>query len=133
MDMGGAKAIKDTDFNLWRVERAGETFGLDRRQVRKDLRLDTVCLTRAALMKLLEQHRGDAVQKLQDIGVVRTIYGKIVKFENGFMPTFPAKKKKGKKRKKSEEDEEDKRAIQVCFCVFCVIFGVIFEHIFSPF
>ncbi len=113
-DMRGAPVLH-SDFKLWDIERSGKTFGLSRREDLSHLRLDTVSIKRENLKKLLQKYNGSDVNKLQDLGVVRTLYGKIVKFDDDFLPVFPAPKKKGKKRKKSEEDEEEEDAIEVRF------------------
>jgi muconolactone delta-isomerase len=113
-DMGGADVLL-SDFKLWDFERSGKTFGLSRREEFSRLRLDTVSIKRENLKKLLGKYNGSDVEKHEDLGVVRTLYGKIVKFDDGFVPSFPAPKKKGKKRKKSEEEEEEAEAIEVRF------------------
>jgi len=125
-DMRFSKNIKNSDFNLWKLEKDTAMCGLLRREEYSDLRLDTVSIKRENLMKLLKKHQGTHVEKLQDLGIVRTSYGKIVKFDDDFMPKFPAPKKKGKKRKnRDESEEEEEEALQVCLLVvFCLIFCV---------
>jgi hypothetical protein len=129
-DMAGAPALAG-DYKLWDLERFGATYGLPRRDEYKKLRLDTVSIKRENLLKLMKSHKGALCDQIQELGVVRTVYGKIVSHKDGYVATFPAKKSRGKKRKKSEEDKEEEEAIEVCFCyIVFVCFVNSFSHLF---